>query len=29
MEAAVTFALESPMADPAEVKKDVFEEEIA
>lgn len=29
LEAAVKFALDSPMADPAEIKKDVFEEEIA
>jgi acetoin:2,6-dichlorophenolindophenol oxidoreductase subunit alpha len=29
VEAAVSFAMESPMADPAELKKDVYEEEIA
>jgi acetoin:2,6-dichlorophenolindophenol oxidoreductase subunit alpha len=29
VEEAVTFALDSPLADPAEVRRDVFEEEIA
>jgi hypothetical protein len=29
VEEAVSFALDSPLADPAEVRRDVFEEEIA